>query len=505
MSSDPSSGRLGASGWMRPGSGHALALSQHHGLSDLLARVLAGRGVTVETCPGHLAPTLRALMPDPDTVVDMPAAVERLARAVLRRERVAVFGDYDVDGATSAALLASYLRRAGLDPLVHIPDRVTEGYGPNQGAIGKLAGAGATLLVTVDCGTGSPDALAAAKRLGLDTVVIDHHRAAAELPPAVAVVNANRQDDLSGLGHLCAAGMVFMVLVALQRRLRAQDFWGRGPVPDLLAELDLVALGTVADVVPLTGLNRAFVAQGPRGDARSRAARLAGALRRGRGRRPAHHLSTRLPDRSAPQRGWPHRRRGPRGAAADDRRPRRSRPHRGRARHPQSRAPRHRGRRRGRGGGGRHRGFRGRRARRPHAGLRRRRLASRRRRPRGLAAARALQPALLRDRGGGGAGHGLGPVDPRRRSRPRGSRGAGGRPAAQGWGPRHGGGRDARDRQHRGVPGLPRCGGGRRGGAGARRNGPTCRCRADRTGRSRPNSLGRSTARGRSAPAIRNP
>ena len=242
--------------------GHALALSQHHGLSDLLARVLAGRGVTVDTCSGHLAPTLRALMPDPDTVVDMPAAVERLAHAVSRCETVAVFGDYDVDGATSAALLASYLNRAGLDPLVHIPDRITEGYGPNATAIAKLARAGATLLVTVDCGTGSPEALTEAKRLGLDTVVIDHHRAAAALPPAVAVVNANRQDDLSGLGHLCAAGMVFMVLVALQRRLKAQGFWDRRALPDLLADLDLVALGTVADVVPLTGLNRAFVAQG---------------------------------------------------------------------------------------------------------------------------------------------------------------------------------------------------------------------------------------------------
>ncbi|MDX7950991.1 single-stranded-DNA-specific exonuclease RecJ [Lichenihabitans sp. Uapishka_5] len=244
------------------GLGQALALSQHHGLSDLLARVLAGRGVTVESCSSHMAPTLRALMPDPDTVVDMPAAVERLAAAVTRRERVAVFGDYDVDGATSAALLASYLRRAGLDPMVHIPDRVSEGYGPNGPAIGRLAQAGATLLVTVDCGTGSPEALTEARRLGLDTVVIDHHRATAALPPAVAVVNANRQDDLSGLGHLCAAGMVFMVLVALQRRLKAQGFWNKRPLPDLLAELDLVALGTVADVVPLTGLNRAFVAQG---------------------------------------------------------------------------------------------------------------------------------------------------------------------------------------------------------------------------------------------------
>ncbi|MCW6510257.1 single-stranded-DNA-specific exonuclease RecJ [Lichenifustis flavocetrariae] len=244
------------------GQTHALALAQHHGLTDLLARVLAGRGVTVETCQGHLQPTLRALMPDPDTIVDMPVAVDRLARAVTTGETVAIFGDYDVDGATSAALLGSFLRRAGLHPLIHIPDRITEGYGPNEAVIGRLAAQGVTLLVTVDCGTGSPGPLAAAKALGLDTVVIDHHRAASALPPAVAIVNANRQDDLSGLGHLCAAGMVFMVLVALSRRLRQQGFWAGRPAPDLLADLDLVALGTVADVVPLTGLNRAFVTQG---------------------------------------------------------------------------------------------------------------------------------------------------------------------------------------------------------------------------------------------------
>ena len=241
---------------------HALAMVQRHGLPDLLARVLAGRGVTAESCQSFLQPTLRTLMPDPATLVDMDRATERLAQAVERDEQVAIFGDYDVDGAASAALLANFLRSAGLEPLVHIPDRLTEGYGPNETAIGKLATRGARLLVTVDCGTASLGPLAAARRHGLDVIVLDHHRAPAELPPASALVNPNRLDDLSGLGHLCAAGVVFMTLVGLNRRLRQTGFWKGRTEPDLLADLDLVALATVADVVPLVGLNRAFVTKG---------------------------------------------------------------------------------------------------------------------------------------------------------------------------------------------------------------------------------------------------
>ena len=244
------------------GQGHALAMVQRHGLPDLVARVLAGRGVTPEICQAYLQPAIRDLMPDPSSMVDMDAAAERLCAAVLARETVAIFGDYDVDGACSAALLGSFLRVAGLDPRLHIPDRLLEGYGPNEPAVARLAAEGASLLVTVDCGTTSAGPLAAARRHGMDVVVLDHHRATTDLPAACAVVNPNRLDDLSGLGHLCAAGVVFMLIVALTRRLKAHGFWNGRSAPELLASLDLVALATVADVVPLVGLNRAFVGKG---------------------------------------------------------------------------------------------------------------------------------------------------------------------------------------------------------------------------------------------------
>lgn len=238
-------------------------IARDHGLSDLLARVLAGRGVASAEVANHLNPSIRALMPDPDTLTGMAAAAARLADAAARGEHVAVFGDYDVDGATSAALLAGFLREAGAEVATHIPDRIFEGYGPNVGAIDRLADAGATLLVTVDCGSTSLEALAHAKARRLDVVVLDHHQVGAELPDVAALVNPNRQDDLSGLGHLAACGVVFMTLVATARELRRRGFWAaRGAEPDLLAGLDLVALGTVADVVPLTGLNRAFVMKG---------------------------------------------------------------------------------------------------------------------------------------------------------------------------------------------------------------------------------------------------
>jgi single-stranded-DNA-specific exonuclease len=193
----------------------------------------------------------------------MTAAASRLADAIGRGETVAVFGDYDVDGATSAAVLASFLRAAGLDPPIHIPDRIFEGYGPNIEAIRALAERGAKLIVTVDCGTTSLEPLAEAKRIGLDCVVIDHHLADEVLPDAVAIVNPNRLDDLSGLGHLAAVGLVFLTVVAANRELRRRGFWTVArPEPELIDLLDLVALGTVADVVPLKGLNRAFVAKG---------------------------------------------------------------------------------------------------------------------------------------------------------------------------------------------------------------------------------------------------
>ncbi len=253
----PWASRLDAAGEMR-----ALAVAQIGGHGDLLARVLAGRGVSSAEAAAYLDPTLRDLMPDPDVLVDMGMAAARLAAAIRAGETVAIFGDYDVDGAASAALLADYLTACGTPHHVHIPDRIFEGYGPNVAAIRALAARGATLLVTVDCGTTSHEPLQEARRLGLDPIVLDHHQAPERLPEAT-IVNPNRLDDLSGLGALCAAAVVFMTLVALQRRLRADGFFSSTrPAPDLLDALDLVALATVADVAPLTGLNRAFVVKG---------------------------------------------------------------------------------------------------------------------------------------------------------------------------------------------------------------------------------------------------
>lgn len=246
------------------GEARAAAIAQRHdGVSELLARVLAGRGVEADAVAEFLDPTVRRLMPDPDRLTDMPKAAARIADAIQRGEKTAIFGDYDVDGATSAAVLAKFLRHAGLEPLIHIPDRLFEGYGPNTEAVRALADKGARLLVTVDCGTISTEPLTKAKELGLDVVVIDHHQADEVLPPADALVNPNRLDDLSGLNHLAACGLVFMTVVAVNRELRRRGFWTEARTePDLLDLLDLVALGTVADVVPLKGLNRAFVSKG---------------------------------------------------------------------------------------------------------------------------------------------------------------------------------------------------------------------------------------------------
>ncbi|MBV8790614.1 MAG: DHH family phosphoesterase, partial [Pseudolabrys sp.] len=245
------------------GEAQALAIAQRAGVPELLARILAGRGVPPEEVAAFLDPTIRHLMPDPDGLAAMPVAAARLADAIMACESVAVFGDYDVDGATASALLARYLRQCGVEPIVHIPDRIFEGYGPNVDAIRSFAARGVKLLITVDCGTTSIEPLAEAKKLGLDVVVIDHHQADEELPPAVAIVNPNRVDDLSSLGHLAAVGLVFLALVAVSRELRNRNFFTKTrKEPDLLALLHLVALGTIADVVPLTGLNRAFVTKG---------------------------------------------------------------------------------------------------------------------------------------------------------------------------------------------------------------------------------------------------
>lgn len=245
------------------GAARALAIAQRHQLPEMLARVIAGRDVEIDAVADFLDPTIRRLMPDPFTVTQMEAAAKRLADAATRGETVAIFGDYDVDGATSAALLAWHLRHCGLTPLIHIPDRIFEGYGPNVDAINALAAKGATLLLTVDCGTTSIEPLAVARQQGMSVVVIDHHQCGDDLPDVDALVNPNRPDDLSGLGHLAAVGLVLVTLVALNRELRQRGFWTpERPEPDLLNMLHHVALGTVADVAPLTGLNRAFVAKG---------------------------------------------------------------------------------------------------------------------------------------------------------------------------------------------------------------------------------------------------
>src|ERR1700760_172850 len=245
------------------GAARALAIAQRHQLREMRARVVAGRDVEIDGVEDFLDPTIRKLMPDPHTVTQMEAAAKRIADAAVAREKVAIFGDYDVDGATSAALLTWHLRHCGLDPLIHIPDRIFEGYGPNGEAIRMLAGKGATLLVTVDCGTTSLEPLAEARRLGMSVVVIDHHQCGDELTDVDALVNPNRPDDMSGLGHLAAVGLVLVTLVAVNRELRARGFWtAEMPEPDLLGMLHHVALGTVADVAPLIGLNRAYVAKG---------------------------------------------------------------------------------------------------------------------------------------------------------------------------------------------------------------------------------------------------
>ena len=241
----------------------ATAISQRHGTSELLGRVLAARGVTLNTVPVFLDPSVKALMPDPSTLRDMEKAAARLADAIQKREGVAIFGDYDVDGACSSALMARFLAHHGLTARIYIPDRLFEGYGPNAAAIEALVKEGATLIVTVDCGTTSFEALAVARPLGADVLVVDHHQADERLPDVHAVVNPNRQDDVSGQGHLCAAGVVFLVLVAVTRELRRRGFYAKGvSEPALLEDLDLVALATVADVVPLAGLNRAYVTKG---------------------------------------------------------------------------------------------------------------------------------------------------------------------------------------------------------------------------------------------------
>lgn len=241
----------------------AFAISQQLGLPDILGRVLAARGIGVTAAEAFLVPKLRDLLPDPSHLIDMDRAVDRIVAAITGGEKIGIFGDYDVDGASSSSILAKFFAALGREVIVYIPDRIREGYGPNAPALLKLKEEGVSLVITVDCGTTAFGPLDAAAEAGLDVIVVDHHVAEPRLPRAVAVVNPNRLDETSPVGQLCAAGVTFLLVVAVNRALRNAFWYGEGHAePNLMSWLDIVALATVADVVPLTGVNRALVRQG---------------------------------------------------------------------------------------------------------------------------------------------------------------------------------------------------------------------------------------------------
>ncbi|WP_156839441.1 single-stranded-DNA-specific exonuclease RecJ [Novosphingobium aquimarinum] len=232
---------------------------------DIVSQLLLSRGIARDDLDRQRTPSLRAFLPDPSALRDMDQAADRLAQAVMTHEQVTVYGDYDVDGATSAALLIRLLRMLGHDARYYIPDRLLEGYGPSGEALVRLAREGSSLIVTVDCGAMAHDALAMAHAEGVDVIVVDHHKCASELPLTAALVNPNRLDESeigAGHGHLAAVGVAFLLAIATVRTLRQRGYFEARAEPDLFALLDLVALGTVADVAALHGLNRAFVAQG---------------------------------------------------------------------------------------------------------------------------------------------------------------------------------------------------------------------------------------------------
>lgn len=232
---------------------------------SLVTQLLLSRGVDRDDIERHRTPTLGAFLPDPSTFRDMDTAAERVAQAILARETITVYGDYDVDGATSAALLVRLLRLLGHDAQYYIPDRLLEGYGPGGEALVRIGSQGSSLIITVDCGAMAHEALTMARDAGVDVIVVDHHKCPPDLPPALALVNPNRldeSDDAAAHGHLAAVGVAFLLGIALIRRLRQQGYFADRPEPDIRGLLDLVALGTVADVAALHGLNRAFVAQG---------------------------------------------------------------------------------------------------------------------------------------------------------------------------------------------------------------------------------------------------
>jgi len=239
----------------------AAGIAQRFAVPEIVSRLLAARGIGIDDAASFLEPTLRALLPDPSVVADMDIAADRIADAVRRGETVAVYGDYDVDGACSAALMVGFLRALGCTVHHHVPDRIKEGYGPNAPALGSLVARGASLIVCVDCGTAAAVALSAV--IGqADVIVLDHHKAEGPPPAILATVNPNRLDCTSGLGMLCAAGVAFLTAIATVRALRRLCYFAQRAEPDLMGLLDLVALATVCDVMPLTGVNRAFVCQG---------------------------------------------------------------------------------------------------------------------------------------------------------------------------------------------------------------------------------------------------
>ncbi len=240
----------------------AMALAQRLQVPEIVARVISARGVDLDDAEAFLNPTLRDLLPDPNHLKDMEAACERLASAIVQGERIAIFGDSVVDGATSTALLTRFFTAVGGRPRIYIPDRIREGYGPSTEALMTLKGEGVSVVVTVDCGVSAHAPLEAAAVAGLDVIVVDHHKAEARLPPAIAVIDPNRLDEDSPHGQMAAVGVAFLLVVGLNRALRQAGWYADRPEPDLMQWLDLVALGTVCDVVPLTGVNRALVAQG---------------------------------------------------------------------------------------------------------------------------------------------------------------------------------------------------------------------------------------------------
>ncbi|MGH7046019.1 MAG: single-stranded-DNA-specific exonuclease RecJ [Stellaceae bacterium] len=251
--------------WRSGATGAARDIAERLALPEIVGRLLAQRGIDRDHAPGFLAPRLRDQLPDPSHLRDMEAAAARLVRAVRDGETIGIFGDYDVDGATSAALLTRFFTAVGARTRLYVPDRLREGYGPNTAALLRLRDEGINLVVTVDCGTNAYQPLTDAADSGLEVIVVDHHVAEPLLPRAAALVNPNRLDETSPHGSLAAVGVAYLLVIAVNRALRLAGWYAADrSEPDLLGWLDLVALGTVCDVVPLNGLNRAFVTQGIR-------------------------------------------------------------------------------------------------------------------------------------------------------------------------------------------------------------------------------------------------